>query len=92
MRSAACYKEALHTATEWFPDVLISDIVLPEKDGFQVIKTMRAAYPGLKGIAVSGYASPEDVARSRDAGFSEHFAKPVDIAQLTDAIRHLLVE
>ena len=92
VRSAASYTEALHTATEWLPDLLISDLALPGKSGLQVLTMMREAYPGLKGIVVSGYTSAEDKERSRAAGFAEHLGKPVNIAQLTDTIRRLLIK
>jgi CheY-like chemotaxis protein len=87
VRAAASFAEALHVAGEWLPDVLISDLALPGgKDGCDVLRTMREAYPGLQAIVVSGYAGPEDVRRSREAGFVEHLGKPVDIRRLTNAI------
>lgn len=88
-RSVGSYKEALATAGEWVPDVLVCDIGLPGKDGFEVMKKMREAYPGLHGLVVSGYAAPEDVARSLEAGFAEHLTKPITVDQLTAAIRRL---
>jgi CheY-like chemotaxis protein len=91
VRSVGSYREALQAASELLPDLLVSDIGLPGKDGLEVMKTMRRAYPNLKGLVVSGYASAADVESSREAGFSEHLAKPVDFEQLRAAIRRLLV-
>jgi two-component system CheB/CheR fusion protein len=92
VRSAPSFTEALHAASEWLPDVLISDLSLPGKSGFDVLQTMREAYPGLKAIVVSGYSSPEDVSRSREAGFAEHLGKPVDVHRLIDAIHRVLAQ
>jgi CheY-like chemotaxis protein len=71
------------------PDVVLCDIGLPGKwDGFDVIRQLRlqietkTAYM----IAVSGYCQPSDVERSRQAGFDDHFAKPVDIVKLRQLI------
>lgn len=71
------------------PDVVLCDIGLPGKwDGYDVIRQLRlqvqtqAAYM----IAVSGYCQPSDVERSRQAGFDDHFAKPVDIVKLRQLI------
>jgi two-component system OmpR family response regulator len=62
------------------PDVLILDIGLPVLDGWQVARRIRT---GLRGrpclmIAVTGYDTPDDRARSREAGIDRHLAKPVD--------------
>lgn len=91
-RSASSYKEALASAADWVPDLLICDIGLPGKDGLEVMKKMRDAYPGLRGLVVSGHTSPEDVARSREAGFADHLAKPLDVDRLKSAIQHLFAE
>jgi CheY-like chemotaxis protein len=45
---------------------------------------------GPPGIALSGYGMEGDVARSREAGFSEHLIKPVTLEHLEEAMRHLL--
>jgi len=50
---------------------------------------MRDRHP-LKAIAMSGYGMEEDVRRSREAGFSEHLVKPVDISSLERAILNLV--
>lgn len=88
-RAVSSYKEALKSAAGWVPDLLICDIGLPGRDGLEVMKRMREAYPGLPGMVVSGYAAPEDVARSAEAGFAMHLAKPINVDQLTSAIRDL---
>jgi CheY-like chemotaxis protein len=44
---------------------------------------------GAKGIAISGYGMEEDRSRSRDAGFSAHLTKPIDVHELTKTIRRV---
>jgi len=65
-------------------DVAILDIGLPGFDGLEVARRLRAD-PALKGVflvALSGWAQPEDLARSREAGFDHHLAKPVPLRSL----------
>jgi PAS domain S-box-containing protein len=59
------------------PDAVLCDLGLPGMDGFEVARTLRAEGPkGLRLIAVSGYALPEDIQRALAAGFDSHMAKP----------------
>jgi PAS domain S-box-containing protein len=72
------------------PEVVICDIGLPDVDGYEVARTLRAD-PSLRSItliALSGYAQPEDRERARDAGFEAHLPKPApldDLAALVTA-------
>src|SRR5215471_20369583 len=67
------------TALKLFPgstcDVLISDIALPDGDGWQLMERIRSMRPAFS-IAMSGYGSAEDLRRSRSAGFDHHLVKP----------------
>ena len=57
------------------------------------MKQLRAAGPkALKGIAISGYGMDDDIRRSKEAGFSEHLVKPLDIEKLEEAIRRVMGE
>jgi PAS domain S-box-containing protein len=81
-------REGVEKARAFHPDVVLCDIGLPEMDGYQVARTMRAD-PELGGvalIAVSGYAQPEDVATATEAGFDAHLAKPPSIDTLERAL------
>jgi CheY-like chemotaxis protein len=61
------------------PDLVLCDLGLPGMDGYEVAKVLRAKLEGeVQLVAVSGYAQPEDVRRSADAGFDAHIAKPPD--------------
>lgn len=86
------YKDALRTASAWLPDLLVCDIGLPGRDGLDLMRTMRRAYPSLKGIVVSGHATPEDRLASKEVGFAEHLAKPVSVPRLKETIRRVLGE
>ena len=69
-------------------DLLISDISLPDGSGLDLVHHVLQQRP-LPAIALSGYGSEEDQRRSRDAGFSEHLTKPVDIDHLLAAVDRL---
>jgi signal transduction histidine kinase len=66
------------------PDVLLLDIGLPDVDGYEVARTIRAD-AGLRSVllvALSGYARPEDRARAAEAGFDAHLAKPASLEDM----------
>ena len=67
-------------------DVLISDIGLPDGSGLDLMRQLRGH---LKGLALSGYGTEADIRASRDAGFSTHLTKPVDIERLLAAIHEV---
>jgi PAS domain S-box-containing protein len=78
---------ALRRAGECHPDLVLCDIGLPGMDGYEVARELRAAQGrGLRLVAVSGYALPEDVTHAEQAGFDEHVAKPCSL----EHIRRLL--
>jgi CheY-like chemotaxis protein len=65
--------------------VVLSDLGLPDLDGFELMRQLKKKF-GLKGIALSGYDAREDVARAHAAGFSELLLKPMDLAAVLAAI------
>ena len=68
------------------PDVLLSDLEMPDKDGYWLIGQVRALAPDLGGLTpaacLTGNTGPEDRARVLGAGFQYHIAKPFDIRRL----------
>jgi signal transduction histidine kinase len=70
-------------------DVVISDLGLPDGTGLDVMKHLRSRH-GIPAIAVSGYGMEEDVRQTRDAGFSEHLVKPIDLPKLQAAIARVM--
>jgi len=67
-------------------DLLVSDIELPDGDGLYLMRELSAGGDML-GIALSGFGAEEDLRLSREAGFSDHLTKPVDLNRLEAAIR-----
>jgi signal transduction histidine kinase len=69
-------------------DLLISDIGLPDRSGYELMEEMRGR--GVPGIALSGFGMEHDVNRARAAGFSEHLTKPINFERLEEVIQQLL--
>jgi len=63
-------------------DVVLSDIGLPDRNGYDFIAEARKRTPGLTAIAVSAYFTAADQDRGNDAGFDMFFSKPVDLMAL----------
>ena len=76
------------------PDVLVSDITLPDKDGFTFVRELRSSGPDEGGwipaIAVSGHADSSDVREAILAGFQVHIAKPIDPTDLVARLARLV--
>ncbi len=68
------------------PDVLISDIRMPEEDGYSLIRSLRGAGIETPAIAMTAYARHEDADEAHAAGFQMHLPKPIDATQLVDAV------
>ena len=62
-------------------DVVLSDIGLPDGNGYEVIAQAKRKQP-VKGVALTGFDKEEDVKRSKEAGFDFHLTKPVDFHEL----------
>jgi PAS domain S-box-containing protein len=77
-RAAYGGAEALRCVGEFRPEVVVLDIGLPEMDGYEVARRLRASEGGtaLRLIALTGYGQPEDRARALAAGFDSHLVKP----------------
>jgi len=70
-------------------DLLISDIGLPDRSGYELMREVRVN-KDLPGIALSGFGSEQDVKQAREAGFSEHLTKPINFERLEKTIQNLL--
>jgi PAS domain S-box-containing protein len=75
-------------AREIRPDLVLCDIGLPDLDGYEVARRLRAepALAGTRIVALSGYALPEDQERAREAGFDGHCAKPCPLERIAELI------
>ncbi|HEV2704232.1 MAG TPA: ATP-binding protein [Steroidobacteraceae bacterium] len=78
---------AIEAVQRWQPQMIFLDIGLPEMDGYEVARRLRAQHPptSLRLIALTGYGQQEDVERSYAAGFNDHLVKPVS-AEALEAI------
>ena len=84
-------KAALEAAVSMKPDVVLLDIGLPEMDGYDVAKRLRAQTQGSVPtiVALTGYGQPADRDRAARAGFDEFLVKPVEPAVLNGLLKSL---
>ena len=89
--SASTADQALSLLAEATPDLLISDIGMPDKDGYQLIREIRAltTWATLPAIAVTAFARREDKEAALAAGYQRHIAKPVNPTSLLQAAASL---
>ncbi|MEA3178883.1 MAG: hypothetical protein QOI59_2406 [Gammaproteobacteria bacterium] len=80
--------EALSTAHEFAPNVMILDLGMPEMDGYAVARAVRSdpKFATTRLIALSGYGQADDRRRTADVGFDEHLVKPVEHDVLNAAL------
>ncbi|NJR22688.1 MAG: response regulator [Richelia sp. CSU_2_1] len=89
VRAAASAAQALEAALEFVPDVLISDIGMPEEDGYSLLARLRAGKGKFRAIALTAYARDEDRDRALAVGFDRHLAKPVSPDELVEVVAKL---
>ena len=90
VRSAGDAQSALEMSERAKFDLLIADLGLPDRSGVELLHELRQRDPVLPAIALSGFGLPKDVVNSKEAGFIEHFVKPVDLQKLHAAINKLV--
>jgi len=90
--TSATAEQALQIAPTNSIDLIVSDIGMPEMDGFEMIRRVReiAALRDIPAIALSGYAAQKDADAALAAGFDAHVPKPVDPLELNALIERLL--
>jgi signal transduction histidine kinase/ActR/RegA family two-component response regulator len=93
VRVVSCAADALAELAHWRPDVLISDIGLPDESGYALLRQVRQLDTEQGGttpsVALTAYAAAEDAVRAREAGFDMHLPKPIDPVDLVRAIADL---
>ncbi|MEG4106949.1 response regulator [Microcoleus sp. S13_C5] len=93
VRSAASVAGALAALESYWPDLLLSDIGMPQADGYELIgrvREMEVIRGGkMPAIALTAYAREEERQQALEAGFQMHLSKPVDINKLIAAIANL---
>ena len=95
-KESCTVEDAIATLAEKHPDVLISDLGMPGRDGYSLIREIRekekasAASAHLAAIALTAYGRVEDKVEILAAGFDGHVVKPVDPAELAAVIKRLV--
>jgi PAS domain S-box-containing protein len=91
--TAATAREALEAIERVHPDVLVADLSMPEMDGFELVREIRArGCPAeeLPAVALTAFAASEDRRRALGAGFQLYVAKPVDARELCASVARLV--
>jgi CheY-like chemotaxis protein len=85
--------EALESLERSRFDAIVSDVNMPDADGYELLRRLRALGPDEGGqtpaLAVTAHGSPEDRQALLDAGFDEYLAKPVDASDLIGTVARL---
>ena len=87
---AATVDEAWECLRTVQPDVIVSDIGMPDKDGHQFLRELRQSGRTIPAIALTAFARPEDRTRAIEAGFQEHLSKPFTAETLLQCIAALI--
>ena len=90
VRCSASAAEALTAFQEWNPDLLVSDIGMPEEDGYGLIRRLRELKSKrakqIPALALTAYATDQDRSLALSAGFQVHLAKPIEPESLVNSI------
>jgi PAS domain S-box-containing protein len=94
VKACASSKEAMNLLGEWRPDVIVSDIEMPDEDGYELIRRVRRLESDrgsshVPAVALTAYARVEDRLRALAAGYQTHIAKPAEPAELAMVIASL---
>ncbi len=86
--------EALKMISEDIPDVLITDINMPNMDGYELVRTIRStsAIKDMKVIMISANSTPYDIKRGEELGIIRYFVKPFDVDKVMMEVEHTLIE
>lgn len=89
VRGAVGGVDGLKTVSEFRPDVVFIDVGLPDMDGHEVARQVRAASVGrdVRLIALTGYGGREAKTRALEAGFDQHVLKPIQLVDLSEILK-----
>ncbi|MBD2511783.1 response regulator [Nostoc muscorum FACHB-395] len=92
-KTATSVDEAIEAIEEWKPDIVISDIGMPNKDGYSLVSSIRNKEASMGGflpaVALTSYVYPEDISEAIDAGFQEVIRKPFEPDELVAVLARL---
>ncbi len=90
VRASESAADALLTFQEWQPDLLVSDIGMPQTDGYALIRKLRKLKSKrarqIPALALTAYATDEDQSLALSAGFQRHLSKPIEPESLVSSI------
>jgi signal transduction histidine kinase len=90
VRTSDSASAALEMIRKWRPHVVVSDIGLPEMDGYEFMRQLREIEgDGIPAIAVTGYAGVVDESKALNAGYAVHLSKPIELSELAAAVAKL---
>ena len=93
VRVARSAREAFEALVAKVPSVLLSDIAMPDEDGYALIRRIRALTPdaggSVRAAALTAFAFPEDKEQATRAGFDDFLAKPIAPWELVEAVARL---
>ncbi len=94
VKMAASAHEAMQLVQSWLPDIIVSDVGMPDMDGYELMRRIRQLPPENGGlipsIALTGYSRSEERERALAAGFQTFLPKPIDTQLLAQTIADLL--
>ena len=93
IKPVASATEALEIIEQFKPDILLSDIAMPQADGYTLLGRIREMKQvgQIPAIALTAFAKEEDIKKSLYAGFQRHLTKPITPAELVKAIAEVIV-
>jgi PAS domain S-box-containing protein len=91
MATASSVIEALQIINQWQPNVIVSDIGMPNEDGYMLMRRLQEHGIEIPTLALTAYARDEDIKESLAAGFQVHLIKPIEPAKLVSAILNLKI-
>ncbi len=94
IKPVSCAEEALEVIEQFEPDILISDLAMPQADGYTLLGRVREIkrVGKIPAIALSAFAKEADIKKSLEAGFALHLTKPIAPIELVKAISEVLIE
>ena len=88
--SASSARTGLQAVLDNRPDVVVSDLGMPDEDGYWLINEVRSRVGSVPAVAVTGFSDRYHPTQARAAGFLEYLNKPVDPDRLCGAVAKVL--
>ncbi len=93
-KTATSVDNAIQILEDWKPDIVISDIIMPDKDGYALIRFIRDKEAKVSGfvpaVALTSYVCPEVFSTAIDAGFQKVIGKPFEPDELVAVVAQLI--